>query len=353
MLLIGTGGYQDSAIALGDDISVEAVEDSDTILRQIDQAVGDIVGEDLAADEDIAVVILGDGSIERLPCLDIAPAESGLEHIYLGSLLHDSHIDRDRFAMGIDIGENLLRGRQREREESIGHLGEILPEILHQHRETPDEDARIPIELAGIDELHSHIDRRFLGESLDLVEERGEGERGAVVELDIAIFDIRVGRLDADSDDPIVVSHDIDSGSHIMQEMVEAEDSMVGRRDDDDGLGVHGIDDGGGIGDARCGIAAKRFAEDLIVGEAGDLPAYHVDAALCGDDDDIRTWAYLLEAAESRLQHRFAGTQDINKLFGVIEMAQRPEAAAGAAGHNYAKDIVIHDKKSIRRSQHL
>ena len=117
---------------------------------------------------------------------------------------------------------------------------------------------------------------------------------------------------------------------------------MVGRGDDDVGLGVAGVDDAGGIGDAGGGVAACGLAEHLVALEPLNLLSHTVGIELAGHDDDVFAWTNAFKTAEGALQHRLPRTQDIEELFGVVGFANGPEAASVAASHDDTVVVLVH-----------
>ena len=236
----------------------------------------------------------------------------------------------------------LLGGRvERKAEELVGYLRQVLAESIHQHWQTPDEDTRVPQELARSDELARHIERRLLDESDNLVY-LGLGATDArLAELYVAILDVRVHRPRAKGHYPVVRVDHLDGVAYITAELLVAEYRVVRRRNDHIGVRVDLVDDRCRVSDAGCRVAAKRLAQHLIVKQIGNLLAHLGLVSLRGDDDDVLARAHRLKTTEGALQHRLVGAHQVYELLGLRHRAQRPEAAAEATGHYDAEVIWI------------
>ena len=116
---------------------------------------------------------------------------------------------------------------------------------------------------------------------------------------------------------------------------------MVGGSDDDVCLGVHVVDDRGGVGDTRGSVAPGGFAEHLIGCQILDLLAYSVGIEFSRYYYYILAWADVLKPMEGGLQHRLAIAQYVNELLRVVRLANRPKATSEAAGHNDAIGVVV------------
>jgi hypothetical protein len=96
-----------------------------------------------------------------------------------------------------------------------------------------------------------------------------------------------------------------------------------------------------GILDARGCIPACWLAQYLFLFEVGNLLQYHVAVHYVRHYQNVLYRYQRAEPVHGHLYQTPAGAEKVKKLFGAVVTAERPEAAAYAAGHYYA--IVIHN----------
>ena len=134
----------------------------------------------------------------------------------------------------------------------------------------PDEHAGVPGE-GGVGEvLLSEVFFGFFFEGLD-AEEGGEIGEGFAA-LDVAEAGGGVGGGDAEGKEEFgVLFHGIKGGAEGGLENIDWLDDVVGGEDGEGGFGVAFVKDGGGESDGVGGVAAHRFAQELGLGEEGEI----------------------------------------------------------------------------------
>jgi hypothetical protein len=117
-------------------------------------------------------------------------------------------------------------------------------------------------------------------------------------------------------------------------ELLHRFDRMVGRHDDDGRLGVLAGDERRPEADARRGVAAHRFADDVVCGNAGKLPDGFVAMGGRRDDPTAFERDLCLDTIERALQ-QCALAAKREELLRAGGSAPGPEPRPAAAGHDH------------------
>lgn len=141
MLLIIETTYQQGAVFLGYNISVETLHDNPFSRRDMHDAVSGIEHLNGIAYTGIVVLIARQQSVKRPPCSQIGPTEIGRKYIYVGGFFHDGIVDRYVLTQGeIFIDCNLFVCGIECRDQPIEYPGygrAIVSECLFERGGTP------------------------------------------------------------------------------------------------------------------------------------------------------------------------------------------------------------------------
>ena len=95
-----------------------------------------------------------------------------------------------------------------------------------------------------------------------------------------------------------------------------------------------------GVGDAGSGVASCRFTENLALLKIGNLLQDDLLIRHVGNDKDVLYRHQRTEAVNCHLEQGSACAEEIQKLFGLLRTAVRPEPATDSTRHNYAKIVL-------------
>ena len=155
-------------------------------------------------------------------------------------------------------------------------LAYSLDDILH----LPNEDTRIPEELARLYKYLRQLQVRLLGEALHTRNLR------VVALLDISVACLGTTRCDADGHQGVVVGCKVDGILHDRVELSLVEDEVVGRGHNHHCIGCEVAQVVCCIADARCSVAAYRLAEYLVLLNLGNmLQDELLVASICHHDE--------------------------------------------------------------------
>ena len=115
---------------------------------------------------------------------------------------------------------------------------------------------------------------------------------------------------------------------------------MVGRCDDDIGIGATALDVVGRVGDAGCCVAPCWLAKHLVGMEHGQMFQDELFVGFVGHHEEILIGNNGTETLVCATNETLSRAKDIEKLFGVVVFAERPKTATNAARHNDA--VVVH-----------
>ena len=215
-------------------------------------------------------------------------------------------------------------------------LGQVFAEGFDDGLHLPDEDPRIPVELAGLEEGLRQLEVGFFGEALDLAD-------GVVVrDLDVAVARVGARGFDAHGQQGVVPVGELEALADDRAEIVLVEDQVIRRGDDHLGIGVLPEQRIGRIGDAGGRIAADRFAEYLPFADFGDVFEYEVLVFMVGHDEKVLGGDDFCKAFVSVADKRFSRSQYVEELFGHRLPALGPEARTDAAGHDDTIFVASH-----------
>lgn len=215
-------------------------------------------------------------------------------------------------------------------------LGQVFAEGFDDGLHLPDEDPRIPVELAGLKEGLRQLEVGFFGEALDLAD-------GVVVrDLNVAVARVGARGFDAHGQQGVVPVGELEAFADDRAEIVLVEDQVIRRRDDHLGIGVLPEQRIGRIGDAGGRIAADRLAEHLFLPDFGDMLQHQILVFVVRHDEEIPGGDDFCEALVGMADKRFSGSQDVEELFWHRLPALGPETRSDAAGHDDTIFIACH-----------
>ena len=215
-------------------------------------------------------------------------------------------------------------------------LGQVFAEGLDDGLHLPDEDTRIPVELAGLEEGLRQLEIGLFGEALDFAD-------GVVVRnLDVAVTRIGACGFDAHGQQCVVPVGEFEALADDRAEIVLVEDQVIRRRDDHFGVGVLPEQRIGRIGDAGGRIAADRLAEHLFLPDFGDVLQYQILVFVVRHDEEIPGGDDFCKALVGVADKRFPGSEDVEELFWHRLPALGPETRSDAAGHDDTIFIACH-----------
>ena len=333
------------------------VDDDQVVAADGGEEVGGVFadGEDVGGVEVLdfgqGAVVVGvgwEGFAEGGPASDVEPLDGHGDGGDVGGFFHDGEVDRHLGEGGIDGVEDFLLARGvpgvGDLHEATVGFGEVLFELVEDGFGFPDEHAGVPGVLAGGDVLFGDFFLGFFFEGLDFEDAGAVGEFGAA--LDVAEAGGGEGGGDAEGDEGFGVFVDgVEGAGECGLEDIEGFDDVVGGEDGEGGVRVAFVEDGGGEADGVGGVAAHGFAEELGVGEEGEVVEDLLGVGGAGADVDA---GGVDEAAEAgggesgggiAADGRVRRGDEAEELFGFAGAGHGPEAGAGAAGHD---DCVSH-----------
>ena len=129
--------------------------------------------------------------------------------------------------------------------------------------------------------------------------------------------------------------HKIESAEYGSLEIAFARNQVIAGCNNHRGQRVACIYMLGSPSDTRRGVAASRFAQDVLPRNFGQLFPYQRQVTIVGDHNYIAWRDDIAQTVGGHLQQRATCTKEIYELFGTILAAVRPETAADAATHNH------------------
>ena len=182
--------------------------------------------------------------------------------------------------------------------EACRNVRQMATDGLQNGVDVPDEEARVPEELAAVHEDLRQLAVGLFGEGLDL----DEVTLTFVAALDVAVARLGSGGFDAEGDQSAMLGHEVERLADVVEELVFLEDEVVRGGHDDVSLRAAGFDAVGGVGDAGRGVAPSGFGQDLVVGQEGQLLVHHPDVAPIGDNVDVFLGDDFRKAVDRHLQ---------------------------------------------------
>jgi len=110
-------------------------------------------------------------------------------------------------------------------------------------------------------------------------------------------------------------------------------DQGVGGEEDDDGIGIEPVDEGGAECAGGGGVAFGRFGDELTGGEVGEDGAAAFDLRGVGEDEDLAAWESVLDAADGLFEEG-SFRKKRHEVLRRGGAAEGPEAFAAATGHD-------------------
>ena len=158
-------------------------------------------------------------------------------------------------------------------------------------------------------------------------------------DLDVPVPGLRMAGLDADRQQARAIRCAVSTATvQDAQKLFVVLDDMVGRQHDHDSVRIDPADMECSEADARCGIPADRFVQDILFGNIRQLFREEGPLHPVGDDEEIAGIHRAGQASGGTLDHGFfAG--DLERLLGGSLSAAGPEAGAHSPGHHDAKDL--------------
>ncbi len=302
----------------------------------MDDAIARIQGNH-GAMQHIAVIVAWRDVEQRVPTTDVGPAEvAGHDRGAVG-LLHHRVIDR----LLRRTGEG-LRIEPQEAEVGRRFLGRRFDGFRHLRFEAlkfRQQHVGAEQEVTGVPKIAIHHIARGRG-GVGLLDERLDlahaGVADRLARQDIAVAGLRLGRLDAESDDRAGLGRRA-AGRAGGAERLRIEDDVVGGERQHHGIGVALACDRGRRGDGRGGIPPQRF--DHHGGVDADLfglPAGEKVEIRPGDDD--RRPEHRVRHPQQRLLVGRLVAHQGQKLLRQGVPGHRPQACAGAAGEQDRDD---------------
>ena len=300
-------------------------------------------GDDIA-DDDIAVAVGGADIEQRLPGAEVVPAKPGRDHGDVGGMLDDCIVDRHRFNAGVDG-----LGQENAREVADGAIqrclglapypGLVAQEKVPHHIGPEQEDTGIPVEIAGFQIAGRSRQIRLFHETRD-----GNGLAGRFTgDLDIAVSSLRLGRPDAEDDEP-AVARGADAVLDGTPEFVVRGDVVVRRHDEYERVAVLAQRVQRRHGDRRRRVAADRLEDHraAIERDAGQIRTNALGMLLgCNQIDRRVAGRSRLETTDRLEKHRTIAGQ-IVELLGIVLTRERPQPGPDAAAHHETCDTFRH-----------
>ncbi len=192
------------------------------------------------------------------------------------------------------------------------------------------------------DVAHGGFQVRLFQEALDLVDPAAQV--GAV--LDIAEAGFRMSRTDAEGDDAVL--RRLGGSKNGVAEGVRLGDDVIGRHHQHQGVGIAVAASQGGDRGDRGGVARHRLEDDRLgpQGDLTELSVGHLEMTAAANDDG-RGERFARQAHGGFLDHRLFGGQGM-KLLRRGRRRQRPQARAGATGHDGGNDLGAHGNPGLK-----
>ena len=154
--------------------------------------------------------------------------------------------------------------------------------------------------------------------------------------LDVTIAGLGAAGLDTHSHKGIPILDELKRLDNALPVALHIQDEVVAGSDHHLGIGIDGLDVVGSPCDARRGVAANGFEQNLFGTDFGKLLLDERLIHLIGDEDDIVHGYNALHAVKCHLQQAASGAEEVEELFGFFGFAEGPETAPHASTHDDA-----------------
>ena len=294
---------------------------------------------DHPAPQYVALGILFPGFPESAPAAHIAPVGIERQHGAAVGFFHHGHIEGHIGTVGeglplqpqeFEVRAVLVEGGAA----GAHHLRRQALQLREDGAGAEEEHAAVPGEAAGGEE-------GLGGGQIGLLHEAGDRHRRGGIEglggLDIAIARFRRRGHDAEGHQPTGLGGR-DTGGHGGAEALGAVDHMVGRQDQQQGIGAAGGGLQGGDRHGGGGVAAEGFEEDAgrLHANLAQLLGHDEAVILVADQQGGRQLRQALQPQLGLLQQgviALAGQGPV--LLGITGAGEGPEAGAGAAAKDH------------------
>ena len=201
----------------------------------------------------------------------------------------------------------------------------------------PDEHAGVPGKIPLGEKLLGQLRRGFFAELLHFVHRRAVIEAGnerAPSALDVAVARAGPRRLDANGDKRARAARDFHRPAQAVLESGAVFNKLIRGQHHHRGFGIARGDPADAQRDGRRRVALVRLGEDILRRHL--IAEQRADGRFLltvGENEDVLAQHEAVEPGERLLQQGLFA-QELEKLFGAVIAAQRPETAATAAGED-------------------
>ena len=167
------------------------------------------------------------------------------------------------------------------------------------------------------------------------------GRRCTKISLYIAISRLRTSWLHAKGYNTVGLACKLECRNNNTSELITVSNNMIGRRNDNIGIGVLLLDSPTDVGNTWSRVAATWFLHDVTRRNLGQLLLYKGCILLVCNHPHILWVANTFESVECQLYQSTTCTKYINKLLGFLLGAHRPESTAYSTCHDYQMIIFV------------
>lgn len=328
----------------GHDVILQSLDNGQFPVAHRHDVVATLHEERLTVQVRVVVFVPVGDIVQRPPGTQVAPAEIRDVHVNVIGFLQYPVVDGDIPAEWEALVDELLLGRRVEQRLPLVKLSDDVREVFSKRVDdavhVPQEDARVPYELAAINELLCQVIIGLFGECLHLV----DSIFLLLTRLDVAIPRFGATRLYTQREQYRVLLHEAQPLFDIIHESPNVQDQMVGGSHHDVRVGVHSPNAKRGVGNGRGSVPPDRLQQDLLLFQLRQLPRCHLRVGIVGHDVYVLHRHNLFEPVKRALQQRPSRAKKIQELFGFPLFAKGPKAASHPTAHDHAIVIVSHSK---------
>ena len=220
-------------------------------------------------------------------------------------------------------------------------------ELCQNGRHRPNEHARVPTEISFAQKRFGKIDIRLFAKTNHVV----NGDFAVAPQFHRrTLFDVtktrtRPRRFNSDGDQRAGFFRRCRRRFHRFLKGDAIGDDMIGRKREHGCGMISGCDPTGGKRNRRCGVAFRRFCNDVFLREFFEQIAHGFFLFDVGQNENAIARNKIFQSRDGFLEERAFG-DETQQLFGTIAPAQRPEPFAAAAGENEGIDRIRHVNRS-------
>ena len=340
---VAFGTDEEDVALFGDDIAVEAVDDGQAAVGELDDVVAAVLHEYVAVDDDIVAGALAHAFVDGMPRAQVCPSEVARHDIDVVGALEDALVDAELGVGGVvlvDEGHLLLDVvLEAVVVKLVDDVGEELAEAVVEVAGVGEDEAGVPQELAALHEHAGEVALGLLGEALYAIE---VAVGRLVALLDVSVAGFRTGGLDTHGEEDVIAAGVAEGFVDVAEEGFLVEHELVAGGDDDDGVSVAAADAHIGPCHAGCRSTVDGFYHDVLFVDVGQLLSHQGGVLLVGADEDVLLGQDFLEAVEGLLQLGSSGAEEVDELLRFLFAAAGPESVAAAASEYYAVVIGRH-----------